>query len=266
MVGEKIITSFGNSGRNPTVQVCLSPALINTFKITDRIVVVIDILRATTSMCVAFDYGIDHIVPVASIEECAKYHTEGYLCAAERNGITVEGFALGNSPFSYMSPELKGKRIALTTTNGTQAIECAKTAEQIVIGSFANLTRLTSYLLEQNRSVVLLCSGWKNRPNLEDSIFAGAVVESIRHQILPGDDASVMAHCLYEAANDNKRAYIELSQHYLRLMQMNLQRDVKYCLRQDTHPVLPIYQEGKLINLYPTSSILSSTRSEGARA
>ena len=267
MVGEKIV-QLNPEGIPATVSVCLSPALIGTFNISNKIVVVIDVLRATTSMCVAFDYGIDHIVPVASIEECAKYHAQGYLCAAERNGVTVDGFEMGNSPFSYMNPDFRGKKIALTTTNGTQAIEAAKDAGQIIIGSFANITRLSEYLLQQGQPVMLLCSGWKNKPNLEDSIFAGAVIDRLRPYFQYGDDAAVMAHCLYDAATDNKRAYIEFSHHYVRLLQMNLQKDVKYCLRQDTHPVLPVYHEGKLIDLTRSSGMQMQNHSglKGATA
>lgn len=232
----------------PTVQVCLTPALVQTYDFKGKVAVVIDILRATTSMCVAIDHGAAEIIPVLTPEECAGYQSKGFLCAAERNGSTVDGFTMGNSPFSYMKPEIKGARIAMTTTNGTQAIQMAKNAFQIVIGSFANLTILSEYILDRNEPIILLCSGWKNRVNLEDTIFAGALVDRLGNAYNRLDDASVMAHCLFEAANHNKRTYIELSHHYQRLIEMNLQKDVKYCLRQDSHPVLPILENGSIVN------------------
>lgn len=229
------------------IRVCLSPALIGNYKLAQTTVVVIDILRATTSMCVAFGHGAAAIIPLETVEEAAQYRNKGYLVGAERNGEMIAGFDFGNSPYSYMRP-LAGQRIAITTTNGTQAIHAARQAHQIVIGAFANKTVLTNYLRQQTGDVLLLCSGWKNNVNLEDTIFAGAMVDALRQVCTPKDDAATIAALLYAAANANKRYYLQNSTHYQRLLQLKLQADVKYCLRADTQPVLPIYHQGELIN------------------
>lgn len=243
MVQKIVGTSSG-----PLVRVCMSPALISNYDLTDQYVVIIDILRATTSICVALDFGITHIVPVSSVAACASYHDQGYLCAAERDGLVVEGFHFGNSPFSFMDRGLAGSRLALTTTNGTQAIEAAQKARCVAIGAFSNITLLCHWLEQQAQPVLLVCAGWKNNINLEDTIFAGAVIDRIYHRIAIGDDAAVMAHALFLKANANKRKYLRASSHYQRLLELNLQRDVKYCLRKDTHDVLPILEDGVLID------------------
>lgn len=227
---------------------CLSPALVVNYKLENTIVVLIDILRATTSMCVAFTHGVDHIVPVETPEECDALRRQGYLGAAERNGMVVPGFEIGNSPYSFMQ-DLRGKRVALTTTNGTHALHKVKQAKAIVVGAFANQTVLQTWLAAQTENILMLCSGWKNNVNLEDSLFAGAVVEALAAEVHPADDASTMCRLLYQAGNANKRFYLQHSSHYNRLIELELQRDVKFCLRQDTSPALPIYRNGRLVDL-----------------
>jgi 2-phosphosulfolactate phosphatase len=233
-----------------TVRVCLSPSLLPHLKLSEAVVVVIDVLRFTTTLAVAFDNGVLEVVPTETIEECAALGQQGYLTAAERNGQTVPGFHFGNSPYAFMDGSLAGKKLAVTTTNGTQAIHAARAAYQIVTGSFANQAVLTTWLAEQGRPVVLLCSGWKHNPNLEDTIFAGAMVVSLQqHGFRAKDDSSMIARALYVAAARDKRFYIEHSSHYQRLIELKLQRDVKYCLRANTHAVLPLYQGGRLLDI-----------------
>lgn len=234
-------------------RVCLSPALLGTFDVQQHIVVVIDILRASTTICVALDNGITAIKPVES-PAAAKHlqETERYLAAAERNGSTYPGFSLGNSPYMYMDPKLQGQRLALTTTNGTRALHAASKAEQIVIGAFVNQSVLVHYLKQQGLPVMLLCSGWKDNINLEDSAFAGAMIEALAPEFFPADDAALMALALYQGANERKRYYFEHSSHHQRLVALGLQKDVKYCLQGDIHPVLPVYDGTHLVNVLST--------------
>lgn len=231
------------------VSVCLTPSMVDLFKVEDSIAVVIDVLRATSSMCVAFDHGVEKIIPVESIEECLAYREKGYLVAGERNGEMVEGFDFGNSPFSYKDKGLKGKTIAMTTTNGTQAIHAVAKAKKVVVGSFANLSVLAEWLGKQDENILILCSGWKNRINLEDTIFAGALVKRLRPYYDLHEDTALIAETLFKSANFRKRYFLKNSSHFQRLMHLNLQNDVKYCLRKDTHPVVPVMVDGCLVNI-----------------
>lgn len=224
------------------VGVCISPALIDQFEIDDAIVVVIDVLRATTTMCTAFDSGVRSMIPVLTVEEGFALQAKGYLCAGERDGEQIEGFDFGNSPFSFMDPKLKGKDIVITTTNGTKAIKAAveRNAKEIIVGSFPNYTALCEYLTKKNENIVLVCAGWKDKPNLEDTIFAGAVVRRLRPHFRTYEDTALIAETLFKAANRRKRYYLRSSSHFNRLFhKLQIQRDVKYALRRDTHPVIP---------------------------
>ena len=234
-----------------TVGVCLTPALIDTFDLKESAVVVIDVLRATTSMCVAFDKGAATMIPVVKVEEAREYQKQGYLAAAERNGEKIEGFDFGNSPYSYMTDKIKGRDIAITTTNGTRALHAAleRNAKEILIGSFANFSVLVEYLQKRGLNVVLLCAGWKDRPNLEDTIFAGAMVKKLRGSFRPNEDTALIAETLYRNANRRKRYYFKNSSHHNRLTHLRIQKDVKYALRRDTHPIIPVFQDGRLYRM-----------------
>lgn len=225
-----------------SMHVCMTPALIDQFDVSDAIVVVIDILRATTTMCVAFDNGVEFIVPVEHVEACLEYRTNGFVIAGERSGEQLAGFDLGNSPFSYSNGEIAGRRVAMTTTNGTRALKAAQSrgAKEIVIGSFCNIDTLAQWLIRKNENVCLLCAGWRDNITLEDTIFAGAMARKLRHHFRRYQDTTLIAETLFNSANTRKRYFFRHSSHFKRLTHLKLQEEVKYAMRRDTHPVLPI--------------------------
>ena len=237
--------------KKPKVIVCPSPLFLKTLPVKGSIVVVIDVLRATTSMCVAFGYGASEIIPVKTIEECKAYKDKGYLIAGERDGKKIEGFDMGNSPFSFMGEHIRNAKIAMTTTNGTKCIHASKHAHQIIIGSFVNMSSVINYLKNQQRDVILLASGWKDKMNLEDTAFGGAVALELENDFIPAEDSTRIAMTLYEAMLKDKRFFIKNATQYEQIVGLNIVEDVKYCLRRDLHHVLPIYQNGKLIDLIP---------------
>lgn len=232
---------------NREIEVCLSPSLIPSYKIEGRIVVVIDIFRATSSICYGIENGATEIIPVASVEECKSYENKGYLLAAERNGEVVQGFNFGNSPFSYTKEKVSGAKVVLTTTNGTHAIQEAKKASKIVIGSFLNLDALCNWLSVQNQDVLLLCSGWKNKFNLEDTLFAGAVVNILKEKFSHHCDAAIAAEDMYLLAKDNLRQYLYKSSHSQRLKELNIEDDIQFCLKKNICKTIPVLQDGKLV-------------------
>jgi 2-phosphosulfolactate phosphatase len=229
------------------IEVCLSPSLIPSYTIDGRIVVVIDIFRATSSICYGFENGATEIIPVASVEECKSYEGKGYLLAAERNGEVVNGFDFGNSPFSYTQEKVQGKKVVLTTTNGTHAIQQAKLAHKIVIGSFLNLDSLCNWLKVEQNDVLLLCSGWKNKFNLEDTLFAGAVVHQLKQEFSHYCDAAIAAEDMYLLAKDNLREYLYKSSHSQRLKELNIEEDIQFCLKQNICQTIPVLEGSKLV-------------------
>lgn len=235
--------------QRPKVEVCFSPGLFPLHKDDHDIIVVIDVLRATSAICAAFDNGVKGIIPVSTVEEAKKYQTQGYLAAAERNGEIVEGFEFGNSPFSYKTPQVIGETIVLSTTNGTRAINVAKeSAKTVVIGSLLNLDALSAWLIQQNRDVLCLCSGWKDKFNLEDTICAGAIADQLlaTGNFRSEEDSSIAAKYIYQSARDNYFGYLKSSSHRRRLKKLNLNEDIKYCLTPNQTEVIPILNNNVL--------------------
>lgn len=232
------------------LEVSFSPDLFEFYKNDDSIVVVIDIFRATTAMTTAFDNGVKSIIPVKTVEEAKEYQAKGFLAAAERQGQIVEGFELGNSPFHYMDEKTQGKDVVLTTTNGTRAISIAEGAHSIVIGSFNNLSAVCNFLLESRRDVLLLCAGWKGRYNLEDSLFAGAVVNQIQGDFFNDlSDSAIAANHMFETSKGDLDTFLANSSHRRRLGKLNLEEDIKYCLKTDTTSVVPVLVGDRLVTL-----------------
>jgi 2-phosphosulfolactate phosphatase len=227
------------------VEVCFMPGQYPLYAQDMGIVVVIDVLRATSAMVAAFENGVDRIIPVSTIEEARQYiGREGYIAAAERN-------AYGNSPLAYVGQDLRGQTIVMTTTNGTKAINLAKDARKLVIGSFLNLTALSDWLVKQDDNILLLCSGWKDKFNLEDSVFAGAVMERLLDSGRFGveEDSSIAAKYMYMAARDNFMSILKAAPRRRRIQQLQLLPDVKYCLTPDQSTAIPILVDGELVRM-----------------
>jgi 2-phosphosulfolactate phosphatase len=230
---------------------CLSPALLPLYKIEDYIVVIIDIFRATTSISYGIENGAKAIIPVSHVEECSAYREKGFdhLLAAERDGEIVTGFDFGNSPFSYTKEKVEGKTIVLTTTNGTHALQLSRKAKKIVIGSFLNITALCNWLKLQNENVLLVCSGWKNNFNLEDTLFAGAVAEQLKDGDFQLDDPAIAANDLYQIAKDDLNVYLKKTSHSERLKKLGIEADIAFCLNIDLTTAIPILEGDSLIKL-----------------
>jgi len=233
------------------VEVCFTPGEYDYYKDEYEIVVVIDVLRATSAICSAFQNGVKALIPVPTVEEAREYQAKGYLVGAERKGQIVEGFDFGNSPYSYMKPELVDQEVVLSTTNGTKAIDVAKDAETVVIGALNNLDALCDWLIKQNKNTLCLCSGWQDKFNLEDTICAGAIMDKLLEtgNYTSDEDSSIAAKYLYLSAKDNYMGYLKSSSHRRRLKNLNLNEDIKYCLTPNTTDVIPILKDGKLVKI-----------------
>ena len=233
------------------IEVCFSPALYHLYHNPNANVVVIDIMRATTAICAAFAAGAKKIIPVGTVEEAKKMKEAGYVLAAERDGKVLEFADFGNSPFNFTPENVKGKTIAYSTTNGTQAINMAKDANMLIIGAFTNLSAVTDFLSDQKNDIVFLCAGWKDRFNLEDTICAGAVAEKLIESgkyitICDSTNASID---LWKIAKGDILGYIQKAAHRERLRKMVLDDVVEYCHTPDSVNVLPVYKNGVITNI-----------------
>jgi 2-phosphosulfolactate phosphatase len=232
------------------IEVCFSPAVYHRFHNDEANVVVVDILRATSAICTAFMNGAKSIIPVSTLEEAQQYKNLGYLVAAERDGLVKDFADFGNSPYNFTTERVKNKTIVYSTTNGTQAINVAKTAHKVIIGSFLNLSAVSDMLTIEKRDTVILCAGWKDRFSLEDSIFAGALVESlIKSNSFETDcDSSYAVLDLWSLAKNDLFGYIQKAAQRNRLKKNNLDDVIEYCLAIDQTKIIPVFIDNKLIS------------------
>ena len=233
------------------VEVCFSPADFHLYEQDFECVVVIDVLRATSAICAALAHGVDQILPVGSVEEARTWQARGVFAAAERDGMVVDGFELGNSPLGFIARKdaLAGKPVVLTTTNGTKAIRMAEHKRTVVIGSLLNLSALCNFLVEKDEPVLILGAGWKDKFNLEYTICGGAIVDRLLEtgRFKTEEDSSVAAKFIYRSARDNMFAFLRASSHRRRLRKLNLNADVKYCLTPDQLDVIPVLRNGAVV-------------------
>lgn len=234
----------------PRLEVCLSPALLHLYDTKDVVVVIIDVFRATSTIAAALDNGAAYVLPVASVAECIELGTkiENSITAGERDGKVAEGLEHGNSPLEYPTSFIQNKPLILTTTNGTKLLHMVEGASEIITGAFLNLDAVCEYLLQSGKNVLLGCAAWKDRFNLEDTLFAGAVVNKISHAYDINCDSARAANALYkQTSGGDFLKFLKDSSHYRRLSGFGLEKDMEYCTTPNLHPVVPILKGGKLV-------------------
>ncbi|MBT4737976.1 MAG: 2-phosphosulfolactate phosphatase [Flavobacteriales bacterium] len=232
------------------LNVCLTSDLFHHYDEGDKLVLVVDILRATSVISTAFHYGISELIPVSSVEQAKQYmNKEGYIVAAERNAEPIEGIPLGNSPFQYMNDDVNNKRLVLTTTNGTKSIKLASKHE-VISASFVNQDAVYNFIMRSKKDVVVLCSGWKGLVNMEDSIFAGILSDKLlkTNEFQSQCDSVLASVAIKRDAGNDLFSYLEDSAHRNRLKHLNMEADTKFCLNPTfKSSIIPILKNGKLI-------------------
>lgn len=233
---------------------CLSPALIDLYDITNSVVVIIDVLRATSTITTALFNGATSVIPVSTVAKCIELgEAVGGITAGERDGKVADGLSYGNSPFEYPRSFVENKILVLTTTNGTKLLHMAldRGAPEVITGSFPNITAVCEHLINSERDVFLGCAAWKDRVNLEDTLFAGAVISRIKNNFNIHCDSSKLAENMFHEAGEDRFEFMKKREatHYHRLMRYNLEKDIRYCLSDDGANVLPIYKEDRLVVL-----------------
>lgn len=239
-------------GRRLSVEVCLTPRLFDDILTEGPCVIVLaDILRATTSICYAFMNGAEAVIPVASVETARKLKKQGYLVATEQDGKKLDFADFGNSAFSFTREKVEGRTLVYCTTNGTRALEIARKRATVAIGSFSNLAALKEWLVRQRLPVVILCSGWKNKFCLEDTLFAGALSILLLEEpeYLTACDSTHAAMDLYRIASPDPVGYINKAMHRERLRLLGLDDVIPYSFVTDTTRVVPVLHEDKIINM-----------------
>jgi len=230
------------------VEVCFSPALYADYENKDAIVVVTDILRASSAIVTAFMNGVETLIPVGTLEEAKSFKEQGYMVAAERDGIVRDFADFGNSPYNFSADRVHGKEIVYSTTNGTRAIHLASSGHEVLIGAYLNIGALADYIRSCDRDLLILCAGWKNKFNLEDTLFAGALAELV----LADDhftticDSANGAMDLYDVAKKDMMHYIEKVAQRHRLKKNGLDDVIEYCHEIDRTKMIPVFREDRI--------------------
>ncbi len=233
------------------LSVCLSTSMIQSFDLKNKVIVVVDIFRATSVICTALNEGVSEVIPVNEINDVKPFLNKNeFLIAAERGGEIVEGFKLGNSPLSYLeNPGIIGKKLVLTTTNGTKAINSSLEADEILIGSFLNLSALENVLKNKNKDCIIFCSGWKGLVCIEDTLFAGCLAS----RLLKSDvffshcDSVILSRKIFDSASDDMLKFLINSSYKERTRELNMNADINFCLSIDKFKDVPFYKNGKLL-------------------
>lgn len=232
------------------IEVCLTPELIHLHDLSGKIVVVVDIFRATTTMVTALANRVDSILPLSGLEECRSMTSKGFIIAGERNGQTAEGFMLGNSPLSYVNEAYANKKIAMTTTNGTLTIEKSKQgSSEILVGAFINLQATIDFLRDKDEDILIHCAGWKGKFNLEDSLYAGALVEGLNESHDYDCDGAIATRSLYLQHRNNLNAFLQQASHAKRLQNHNIEADIDFCLTLDKYDIVVKVVDGVLVKV-----------------
>jgi 2-phosphosulfolactate phosphatase len=237
------------SSTKPTLEVCLSPALLHLFNTKDTVTVIIDVFRATSTIAAALDNGASRIVPVSSVDECISigHSIPNSITAGERDGKVAEGLEYGNSPSEYPVEFIGGKTLVLTTTNGTRLLHMVTDAADIITGSFPNLNAVCDFIIKRNLNVLLACASWKDRFNLEDALFAGAVADIVSEYFTINCDSAHACISLHQDSRGNYFEYLKRGAHYKRLSGYGLESDMIYCATPNLHPVVPILLGDSLV-------------------
>jgi len=232
------------------VDLAFTPYELEKKELAGRSVVVIDALRATSTMIVAFENGCSAFIPVATVEEARDLVARNpeFLLAGERRALPLEGFTLGNSPRDYRPNKVRGKVVVMTTTNGTRALVSSQKGAEVFIGSFLNLSALTQRLLAAERDVLIACAGEKDLFCLEDTVCGGAIVERLEKTGLPlsKSDAANAARVLYEQCEGDVYGALCNCEWGQYLEGLGLGKDVRVCAQIDSSRLVPVYREGKI--------------------
>lgn len=219
-------------------------------EVRDKIVVVIDVLRAGSTIVTALKNGAKGIIAVADMSDASRIaqnlDSSSYLLCGEREGLKIDGYHLGNSPFDYLPETVEKKTLILNTTNGTKAIDRCGSADRVFIGTFLNISALTDVLKKADKPVTLICSGWKNRLSFEDLLCAGMILHLLCDGTLPDDapDGARVAFALFETYGSNIKNAVKSSNHAHRLIDLGFEKDIEYCCQIDTTAIVPEMHDG----------------------
>lgn len=217
--------------------------------IKDKVVVVIDTLRATSVITTALVNGAKEVIPVPEIEDAInlskRFEKGSYLLGGERNAIKIEGFDLSNSPLEYTNDIVNGKTIIITTTNGTRALKKASVSDDVVVGCFLNTSSIAEYIYNQNKDAIIMCAGTEGKFSIDDIMTAGAIINKLSSKTsFESDDLSKACYYLYKSFENNIMDIMKYGYHLKKIEELGFINDIKYCITLDKFSVVPKFKDG----------------------
>jgi len=224
------------------IDVCLSPELV-PYQLKPEIVVLTDVIRATSSIVTALANGANHVVMCETIEETLSLRNQGYLLAGERKTLKIEGFDFGNSPIEFTKDKVNKSKLAFCTTNGTYSFNRVSEFSQFYLGALINVSALAERLLSDNGNILILCSGRLRLPALEDMLFAGMLTDILLRsgKYNLADDSAFMAHNTYIAAKPDLLSYLCTNSPAIGANYQRLKHDIDYVIQPDITSIIPVY-------------------------
>lgn len=236
-------------------EVFLSGGSVLPEDVRGRTVIVIDVLRASTTIVTALSHGARSVIPVGDMEEAGKMvanlDPSSYRLGGERDGVPIQGYHFGNSPREYTPQSIGDRTLILLTTNGSGAIVRCSEAAEVLVGGFVNATAVAGRALRAGRDVVIVCAGWRNRISLEDTLCAGLLLELIwqgnRSESMT--DSAYIAWTLYQADRQDLLRPVSRCNHAKRLQKLGYADDIPICVVVDSIPLVPVYRDSQLVRL-----------------
>ncbi len=232
----------------------LIPGSVDKKNLTGKTVVLIDVLRASTTICQALHSGARAVIPFEEPGEAAEMRAKlgqgDALLAGEREGIKIDNFDLGNSPREFTPQSVAGKTVILTTSNGTRAYNKAKPAALILTGAIVNISKVAARVARAGNDLVIMCAGREGQFSIEDSICGGMLIDKLytEHKLeMELNDAASLALLLYRSNRKAIKETIAQGEHGRYLQRINFGEDVLLAGEADSIPVLPVLRDSRII-------------------
>lgn len=230
------------------IDVILTAADIQPEKIKDKIVVIIDVLRATSVMITALANGAKAVYPYKDIESVLENSkkSKSFVLGGERKGLKIEGFDFGNSPLEYTREAVEGKDMFMTTSNGTRAIEnSANGSKKLFIAAFLNVESVAEKILKENDDTVIVCSGTDDNFSLDDALCTGEIIKRVKekNKNVHLTDISLAMKKLAETSISIENT-LEGSKHFEYLKTIGFYGDMNHCFTMDMFDIVPEYKNG----------------------
>jgi 2-phosphosulfolactate phosphatase len=235
------------------INLYLTPQQADELALREKTVVMIDVLRSSTTITTALAHGARQVIPATSVESAVKISGnlfgDVFLLGGERNGRMIQGFSLGNSPLEYTEERVRGKSIIFSSSNGTQALAKGRHARTLLVCGFINVSAVADVLQRIGGDLTILCAGNEGSIALEDAVCAGLLMHRVAGWTAdtPGlPDGASVALSLHKAYGKSPLKMLQASEHGRHLVGLGFGDDLRICAGVDSCSVVPSFEGGVL--------------------